>query len=344
MTPKDNDEDSQAALPILTPDRPDRIRAFLKEWGWLDPGETLAGAEPAGESIHHIKTRVRTNRRSLILKQFRPSDKVLGLAQIEQKFYERAQAIPSVAGQMPDLLRADPAAGVILLKDYAQSEDFSNCYLGGLILPEEMQVLGDYLRELHSMTEGEPDPDFANREIRELNARRIFDPLLAAENGSDLDRREPGLQSAVDRLRGDSALAAIVRESRDRYLTDGPCLLHGDFFPGCWLRTPVGIRVVNPEFCFYGDPAFDVGVALAHLALARQSRASAAAFLETYLATLETTFAEAGWIARFAAVEIIRRLVGADQLPIPPSDGFRAGLLERSRRAMLESSLDPLWA
>ena len=51
----------------------------------------------------------------------------------------------------------------------------------------------------------------------------------------------------------------------DIYLSDdGGVLLHGDYYPGSWLKTDAGFRVIDPEFCFLGPPEFDLGVLAAH--------------------------------------------------------------------------------
>ena len=153
--------------------------------------------------------------------------------------------------------------------------------------------------------------------------------------------QEPsGLAAAAERLRQDEAYRSLVRETGERYLSDGPALVHGDYFPGSWLRTVAGIRVIDPEFCFYGDPEFDVGCAVAHLALAAQPRADAGALVAAYGtgATLRMELA-----ARYAAVEVMRRLIGVAQLPLSSEHVNRCGLLERSRKALLGRSWEMLW-
>ena len=92
--------------------------------------------------------------------------------------------------------------------------------------------------------------------------------------------------------------------------------MHGDYFPGSWLRTSGGICIIDPEFCFLGTAAFDVGVMLGHLFLARQTAALREGFLGLYAASAPGG-AEVGRLARrFAGVEIMRRLIGVAQLPL----------------------------
>jgi len=105
------------------------------------------------------------------------------------------------------------------------------------------------------------------------------------------------------------------------YLRDGGTLLHGDFFPGSWLRTAEGPRIIDPEFCFLGAPEFDVGVLVAHLLLADQPPAIVDRALTGYAERIGTRPDEASraLVMRFAGVEMMRRLIGVAQLPLTAS-------------------------
>src|SRR5207237_1305710 len=111
----------------------------------------------------------------------------------------------------------------------------------------------------------------------------------------------PGLGDAAHRLKADVGYREEVLALGSLYLNEGDCLLHGDFFPGSWLRSPEGIKVIDPEFCFFGPPEFDLGVMLAHLYLAHQD----ASILKAYSSAVDREL-----VVRFAGVEIMRRLIG----------------------------------
>lgn len=315
-----------------------RIEAILRDLDWLQPNERVEDVGKAGEGNMNLTLRITTDRRSAILKQARPWvekydhipapwDRIL----FEQGFYERVQSIPEVAERMPAIYGSDPSARVLLLKDLGEAADFTDLYDGGVITEDELHSLAAYLRALHDNTRGEPDPEFENREMRALNHTHIFAVPLQHDNGLDLDVHEPGLQAAADETKSDAAFRVRVREIGEIYLRNGPCLLHGDFFPGSWLRTGDGPRVIDPEFCFYGEPEFDLGVAVAHFALARGPEASRS-LLHAYAADFD-----AAKVVEYAAIEIMRRLIGVAQLPLPPTSGFRAPMLRRARHALLHA-------
>jgi len=337
-------------FPWLSLDEPDGIVSFLHSRGWLEAGEQVVSCTKAGEGNMNLTIRVTTDRRSLILKQARPWvekydqipapwDRIL----FEQRFYQRVQSIRTVADHMPGLLDVDVEGRAMLLEDLTGAVDLTTLYAPRPITAGQLESLTDYLSALHESTFERPNPTLANREMRTLNHQHIFQIPLAEDNGIELEQFEPGLSRVAAELREREPYMALVKETGERYLADGWCLVHGDYFPGSWLAANGKVWVIDPEFCFYGDAEFDLGCAVAHLALAAQEVESAARMLSRYQAQSSCITVEPEWVARFAATEVMRRLIGVAQLPIPATDGFRANLLARSAEAMLSQTWEPLW-
>ena len=115
-----------------------------------------------------------------------------------------------------------------------------------------------------------------------------------------------------------------------RYLADGDHLVHGDYFPGSWLRALRGIAIIDPEFCFTGAPEFDVGVMLAHLLLAAQPDALVTHHLGSFAGGYDGAL-----VRGFAGAEIMRRLIGVAQLPLPASRERKHALLAKSRELVM---------
>jgi len=345
-------------FPWLDLKRPHTLRRLLAAQGWLEPGESVVGCERAGEGNMNLTVRVRTDRRELVLKQSRPWvekyddiaapwDRILS----ELRFYERAGRLPTVATRLPRVIAASPASRTLLLEYVPGARDLAGAYADGAAAPGEAELreLGTWLGALHAGTRGRPEPALPNRDMRELNRQHVFAIPLSSDAPVDLEALEPGLSEAVAKLAADAAYRARVSELEARYLADGPCLLHGDFFPGSWLRSDVGLRIIDPEFAFDGDPEWDLGVAIAHLALARRP-GSDAGLLRSSHAEGAGEPADPRRLAGFAGVEVMRRLAGVAQLPIPPSGsfggpppGWRAALLSRSRDAVVSGEVGALF-
>lgn len=333
-------------FPWLSTSDPDGIARFMAQHEWLHPGETITAITKAGDGNMNLTLRVNTTQRSLIVKQARPwVEKYDSIpapwdrALYEQRFYDRVQSIPEVANAMPKLIAADSASKSLVLEDIVNACDFSSVYQGASLDTATLERLAEFLFALHRGTHGNPDPTFENREMRFLNHEHIFMLPLDPDNGIDLDSIEPGLQAVAQKLMNDSDYTSIVAETGKRYLADGQCLVHGDYFPGSWLNAADGPIIIDPEFCFYGDPEFDLGVCIGHLCLSSHQYADAQAFLNAYAAEdIDHTR-----IARYAAIEVMRRLIGVAQLPIEQPTRSRCDLLRASHRATLRGHIDELW-
>ena len=334
-------------FPFLDAADPAAAQPLMRRLGYLHDGETIRAMDKAGEGNMNLALRVTTDRRSVILKQSRPwVEKYDAIAApwdravSERRFYQRVRGMPGVADRMPALLGHDDESRTLLLEDLGAASDLSGAYAGKKIAATELRTAADYLGRLHDATAGERGGDYYNTEMRQLNHAHIYDIPLQDHGMVDLDKLEPGLSKAAAEARADEKFVAAVRETGERYLADpgeGACLLHGDFFPGSLLRTGDGLRVIDPEFCFAGDPAFDVGVMAGHLVLADQT-ADVRGFLNAY----DTAKLDANLLARVAGCEVMRRLIGVAQLPIPKTAGRRADLLRRARAAVTDADLQPL--
>lgn len=337
-------------FPWLSLDDLGSVESFLRSRGWITAGEHVCQCEKPGDGNMNLTMRVTTEQRTLIVKQARPwVEKYDHISapwdriQYECRFYERIASIPSVAARMPQLLGTDMGARVLALEDLVDARSLASLYSGELLTDDEIQQLAGYLSSLHEATRGPADPGFENREMRQLNHQHVFEIPLAEKNGIDLEHLEHGLSVAAAHLQNDATYRGLVRYVGDRYLSAGPVLVHGDYFPGSWLRTGKGVFVIDPEFCFYGDPEFDLGGTIAHFRLAQQPREHARAFLRTYSEHSGRIAIQSSLLTSFAAVEVMRRLIGVAQLPLPVSGAQRAHLLDQSRRAMINQSWEELW-
>jgi 5-methylthioribose kinase len=301
------------------------LEAYCRARGFLRSDEQLLWVSKAGEGNMNLTLRLSTAERSFILKQARPWVEKYpaiaappGRARVEAAFYRAVSKRPALREAMPALLGEDPESGVIVLEDLGEARDLTGLYLEEPLSARNLQSLLSYLEALHQLFP-ERESLFENREMRALNHEHIFRLPLVSDNGLDLDRITPGLDEAARELKADRAYVSRVRELGELYLADGPSLVHGDYFPGSWLQTSGGIRIIDPEFCFLGTPSFDRGVLLAHLFFSRE-----AVELGDFDATARA----------FAGAEIMRRLIGVAQLPLDADLDEKRELLALSKRLL----------
>ena len=326
---------------VLLLDAGDRqsIEGYLLAQSLADSGELPARIERAGSGNMNLTLRVTLPRRSLILKQGRPwVEKYDHIAApwertlIEGQFYEVVRNVPAVSSRMPELVALDRHNHVLVLEDMGTAGDLKSMYVARRISDADLSELLDWLSALGRVTVAEDaQTGLANRAMRALNHEHIFNYPLAEQNGLDLDRVTDGLARAADELKRDLAYGRRASELGAEYLADHESLVHGDYFPGSWVRGTSGIRIIDPEFCFLGAREFDYGVMFAHLALARVGVESA----QRVVGASDGEQLDERKMLGFAGTEIMRRLIGVAQLPLPHGIDAKRYLLDLSRSLVL---------
>jgi 5-methylthioribose kinase len=239
---------------------------------------------------------------------------------------------------MPCLLDFDEKSALLVMEDLFAAEPLIDCYRGSRRFKQsQLNELAQYTSALHSLVVPANEREgFRNIAMRRLNHEHIFDIPLRQDGAlSDmLERITPGLDRAADDLRQDRRYCDIVGKLGERYLRhEGPSLIHGDLFPGSLLQTGSGeLRVIDPEFCFCGDPEFDIGVFYAHLLLSEHGEDAVSWWLQV---ALENKKHSDSLVFQYAGVEIMRRILGVAQLPVRLSLEAKRRLLEQSRAMVL---------
>lgn len=319
--------------------QPQALEVYLHSKNWLSAAETILRLEKPGEGNMNYTLRVVTNERTFIVKQARPYvEKYPQIAApaeravIEGRFYEKVQPFQALSTCMPSLLGMDAAQKILVLEDLGIATDYTTLYQPKHTLAlSDARALAQYIAVLHQKTYQEiPDVLFANRDMRALNHEHIFNYPFLEGNGFNLDQVTPGLQMISMAYKIDTSLKNTVEALGKVYLSDGHSLLHGDYYPGSWLRTSAGVKVIDPEFCFYGPAEFDLGVMTAHLMMAKQSEDTIKTVYEAYGRVQNPELVD-----RFTGVEIMRRIIGLAQLPLSLSLLDKEELLEQAYELLM---------
>lgn len=298
------------------------LTTFLNSKAFLSSEEIVEKLSIPGAGNMNYVLRVKTNKRSFIIKQARnyvekypqivaPISRVL----VEAAYYKKVKRNNNLQQLMPNLLLLDEENSILILEDLGDGKDFSFLYDSDKKLTVlEIKELIFYLSELHSQFKNKnSEAIFQNLEMRKLNYEHIFIYPFLEDNGFNLDTIQHGLQEIALKFKTDSKLKSRVEAVGKHYLENGNELLHGDFYPGSWLKTKNGIKIIDPEFSFYGSLEYDLGVFIAHLHLSQHNKEIIKYAYDTYIGyrKLDTTLLE-----NYIGVEIMRRLIGLAQLPI----------------------------
>ena len=312
----------------LLPDNLEAINAHVRKLGWIPTAAVLTNPRPAGEGNMNRTLRFDCENcdelASLVLKQAVPFvakypdiPAPIERGAAEAAFYQAAQNHSQLEARLPRLLGTDKANHLLAFEDLGQAADLTAAYGDQQLqhqLSKFVKPLMQWLSELHAIT----PPVLHNHCMRELNYTHIFDLPLQADNGLELGE----LADVAERCANHEQLKQAASRLGQIYIgkssqTTTSVLLHGDFYPGSWLGTlsdPENVKVIDPEFAFVGPAEFDVGVCLAHLQFAGMSLEQASTALDHYSKPqgFDVTLARS-----FAGIELIRRLLGVAQLPLP---------------------------
>jgi 5-methylthioribose kinase len=316
---------------------------YLRQQQWLNPEEKVTALDIPGRGNMNYVVRVHTGSRSFIVKQSRPyvekypqvaapAERVI----TESLFYKKILAEKDIADRMPRFIGVDTANNIIAMSDLGNAPDCSYLYAGQQALNnDDMAALTGWLGNLHSRFKKQtPDGELANTAMRKLNHEHIFIYPFLAENGFDLDTVQPGLQAVAMPYKNNLLLKQKTAALGQLYLQNGHYLLHGDFYPGSWLKAGNHIKIIDPEFCFFGLREFELGTMMAHLHLTGQPETVFESIAKHYPAYNELN---SKLLNGFLGTEIMRRLIGLAQLPLACNLNTKAALLNTAFKLVMEN-------
>ena len=230
------------------------LPAYLAARGLLPEGADVE-VRALGGGVSNVVLAARSGAVAVVTKQALPRLRVADewLATPERVLTEAA-ALELIGrltpGRVPRVLDADPAALTITIEHAPDGwTDWKSQLLDGRTDPAVAAELGAVLGAWHGRTW--EVGDVAER-FGDLTA---FEQLRVDPYYRTVQRRRPDLAEAM---------GGVV----ERMAAARRCLVHGDFSPKNVLRSSgPDLWVVDAEVTHYGDPGFDTGFLLTHLAL-----------------------------------------------------------------------------
>lgn len=255
----------------------------------------------------------------------------MGRIFIEDDYYRIINSHEFLSGFSPKIIYRDKKHHLVAMDDLGIGADFMGIYKNKVNLSaDEIATLPEYLLSVHKLRILDfPD----NMEMKKLNHEHIFFYPLMEFNGFDLDSIQPGLQAMSMKFKTDPKLKNAVKTLGKRYLEKGKHLLHGDFYPGSWIRVDSGLKIIDPEFAFMGDAEFDLGVLIAHLKMANTNPETIQNILGRY--TSQSSIDEK-LLHQYTGTEILRRLIGLAQLPLSLTLKEKSDLADEAAELILK--------
>ncbi|MDG1995162.1 MAG: phosphotransferase [Emcibacteraceae bacterium] len=304
---------------------------------------TVNNVEIAGDGNMNFTYRIYTEKNAtLIIKQSppycarfpdisAPEERILA----EFNFYKLAAKNEFLLSHSPVLLGLDEEKKIAYMSDLGATTDFEYLYTQNeLLTSQTCKKLIAYLRTLHEL-KIDDDVSFENMGMRDLNHDYIFKlPFILGDTAINLDDVTPGLQDIANIYKDDLELKAAALDLGQLYYQKSRTLIHGDYYPMSWINTDQGLFIIDPEFGFLGLAEIDLGVFLAHMLLSNNYSVA--------LSTIKKDYGPCDMelVAKFCAVEVIRRITYVSQLPIINSLPFKSSLLAKSALVLKSGRID----
>jgi 5-methylthioribose kinase len=290
------------------------LQSYLEQLSWIS-NETISEVVSAGEGNMNVVLRITTDQRSFILKQSRPYVQKypdipapIERIDVEAQFYH-ALSKSDVSQHLPSVMNYAPQEYLLMLSDLGAIVDMTSIYHAREIKDSYVEQLVRIAHQCHQSQDVAGFPE--NMELRKLNHQHIFLLPFDGDNGFSLDDVQVGLQELAKPYQGNIALKSVIAEMGEHYLSQGDALVHGDYYPGSWMRSDEELYVLDPEFAHLGQAEFDLGVMTAHLIMATHDIDYRSKVIEAYPNEIDQLL-----LSRYAGIEIMRRLIGLAQLPI----------------------------
>jgi 5-methylthioribose kinase len=199
---------------------------------------------------------------------------------LDRAIYEHAalvrQAADAGAGAVPEVIRFDPGQALIVMENLAGHVIWRGALIERRRHDSAAPVLGRFCAEtLFRSSDLALDPGVKKREVAGFAGNvaicRISEDLIFTDpyHDHEMNPPNPALAPAIAEMRGDAAWRVAIQEWKWAFTTRAEALLHGDLHSGSVMVTPPGpderVRVIDPEFAFYGPMGFDLGAVLANL-------------------------------------------------------------------------------
>ncbi|WP_165983101.1 S-methyl-5-thioribose kinase [Macrococcus brunensis] len=204
---------------------------------------------------------------------------------------------------VPQIILIDPIMKCVIMEDLKDYTILRTALQDGQTFPFLGQELGRYLAETLIRTSDFVMPakekkalqkEMINPELCEITEDLVYtEPFYNNFNRNELSE---DLARVVDRIvYQDPALKSAVAQAKLKFLNKAESLIHGDLHSGSIFINSSGLKVIDPEFGFFGPAGYDLGNIIAHLFFAHtyassSGRVDQALWIEQTLEEVLQTF------------------------------------------------------
>jgi 5-methylthioribose kinase len=229
---------------------------------------------------------VRGPKGALIVKQALPYVRLVGDSwplPLDRSFFETQALLTQNAaapGLVPKVILFDAVQALVVMEFLTPHIIMRKGLIDGVEFPRFAETLAEFMAQSLFKTSDLYLPAAekkkqmavfcANTELCRITEDLVFtDPFRAAKLNH---WTSPQLDDIALEFRADGPLKAAAQAMKLKFLSHAEALVHGDLHSGSIMATSTDVRVIDPEFAFFGPMGFDIGALIGNLILAYLSQ------------------------------------------------------------------------
>ena len=264
----------------------DDVKEYVIHKGFFDTGAQLVCNEIGDGNINYVfKVIDEKTGKSLVIKQadklLRSSGRPLDLhrSKIEAEILRiEGTLAPSM---VPKVYHYDEALCALVMEDISSYKNLRTQMLEGRTFSYFAETISDFLAATLLPTTdlviGRAEKKERVKLFTNIELCDITEDLVLTEPYYDYKKRNIITQGNEDfvetHLYRNEALQAQAGMLRNAFMNNAQALIHGDLHSGSIFINETGIKVIDPEFAFYGPMGYDIGNVIGNMffALAHKS-------------------------------------------------------------------------
>ena len=256
----------------------DEVISYVKEKNLFPENANLTVKEIGDGNINYIfKVENKIDGKSIVLKQadklLRSSGRPLDLAR--SKIEANILRIENNLAHhfVPEIYFYDEIMCVLAMEDISEYKNLRTELVAGKIFPNFADNISEFLsRTLLLTTDLFMDKfekkknvkEFINPELCDISECLVFTEPY--DNNKNRNIITTGNEEFVENmLYKNEDLHFAILKLREKFMNYSQSLIHGDLHSGSIFINEKGIKIIDPEFSFYGPMAYDIGNVIGNL-------------------------------------------------------------------------------
>ena len=256
----------------------DEVISYVKEKNLFSENADLTVKEIGDGNINYIfKVENKIDGKSIVLKQadklLRSSGRPLDLtrSKIEANILRIENDL--APHFVPEIYFYDEIMCVLAMEDISEYKNLRTELVAGKIFPNFADNISEFLSRTLLLT----TDLFMNKFEKKKNVKEFINPELCDiseclvftepyDNNRNRNIITAGNKEFVENtLYKNEDLHFAILKLREKFMNYSQSLIHGDLHSGSIFINEKGIKIIDPEFSFYGPMAYDIGNVIGNL-------------------------------------------------------------------------------